>query len=192
MVGISARNGFGVVNPVCSKTGVSMSAVIAFTCSSAIGHLFLAVAALAVSPRASESVKWTHGRTKCWRHESSTVRTKVRAGRAVIAPKDGAAIFTRICQEWGAEHLEGFGGSDRLGELAVGAQFVGSNTHEAIGEWEVPCFIDHYEERRSSGWVTADPANPGAQWRFELACVGPRSSRLPIQGADFVACCPNW
>ncbi len=50
--------------------------------------------------------------------EPDFLRAKVRAGRAVIDPKDGAAIFTRICQEWGAEHLEGFDGSDRLGELA--------------------------------------------------------------------------
>ena len=50
--------------------------------------------------------------------EPDFLRAKVRAGRAVTAPKDGAAIYTRICQEWGAEHLDGFDGSDRLGELA--------------------------------------------------------------------------
>lgn len=50
--------------------------------------------------------------------EPGFLREKVRAGRAVTAPKDGAAIFRRICQEWGAEHLDGFGGSGRLGGLA--------------------------------------------------------------------------
>ncbi len=51
---------------------------------------------------------------------------------------------------------------------AVGDQFIGTNTHPAIGTWDVPCFISHYERDRSFGWVTSDPANPGAQWRFDL------------------------
>lgn len=43
---------------------------------------------------------------------------QVRAGRAVMSPADGSAIFTRICQEWGDDHLDGFEGTLRLGELA--------------------------------------------------------------------------
>ena len=65
----------------------------------------------------------------------------------------------------GARWAEGFDGP------ALGAQFIGSNKHEAIGEWDIPCFIDRFEENRSFGWVTSDPANPGAQWRFELAAI---------------------
>jgi hypothetical protein len=51
---------------------------------------------------------------------------------------------------------------------AVGACFVGRNTHPAIGEWEVPCFVDAYEEGATFGWCTSDAANPGAYWRFDL------------------------
>jgi nitroreductase len=54
---------------------------------------------------------------------------------------------------------------------ALGAQFVGSNTHPAIGEWEVPCFVNRFEERHEFGWVTSDPDSPGAQWWFELAAI---------------------
>ncbi len=50
--------------------------------------------------------------------EPDFLRAKVRAGRTVMAPKDGGAVFLRICQEWGADHLDGFEGSQRLGELA--------------------------------------------------------------------------
>lgn len=46
------------------------------------------------------------------------LRAQVEAGRAVMNPYDGAAIFARICQEWGADHLNGFEGNQRLGELA--------------------------------------------------------------------------
>ncbi len=68
---------------------------------------------------------------------------------------------------------------------------VGSNTHEAIGQWDVPCFVDRYGERRSFGWVTSDIANPAAQWRFDLAAIagatrlrcrvglGPGPSQMP-------------
>lgn len=51
---------------------------------------------------------------------------------------------------------------------ALGAQFIGSNRHPAIGEWEVPCFVHRYAEKQEFGWVTADRDNPGARWRFEL------------------------
>lgn len=43
---------------------------------------------------------------------------QVRAGRAAMSPADGAAIYARICGEWGDDHLTGFDGVERLGELA--------------------------------------------------------------------------
>lgn len=54
---------------------------------------------------------------------------------------------------------------------AVGARFTGRNTHPAIGEWEVPCYVDAYEQRRVFGWRTSDEDHPGARWRFELSPV---------------------
>lgn len=54
---------------------------------------------------------------------------------------------------------------------ALGAQFIGSNRHEAIGEWDVPCFVHRYRRHQEFGWVTSDPDNPGAQWTFELAPI---------------------
>lgn len=62
----------------------------------------------------------------------------------------------------GAVWADGFDGP------ALGAEFVGRNHHEARGEWEVPCFVNEYEEHRRFGWVTSNPDNPGARWRFEL------------------------
>jgi nitroreductase len=57
---------------------------------------------------------------------------------------------------------------DPTASPSVGATFVGRNTHPAIGEWDIRCFVDAYEEHRVFGWRTADPDNPGARWRFEL------------------------
>jgi nitroreductase len=50
----------------------------------------------------------------------------------------------------------------------VGSTFVGRNTHRAVGEWDMRCFVDVFEEHRRFGWCTADPDDPGARWRFEL------------------------
>jgi hypothetical protein len=50
----------------------------------------------------------------------------------------------------------------------LGATFVGRNTHPAVGEWDIRCFVDAYEEQRVFAWRTADVDNPGARWRFEL------------------------
>lgn len=49
--------------------------------------------------------------------EPGLMRRMVESGRAVTSPKDGAAIYARICQEWGDERLAGFEGTLRLGEL---------------------------------------------------------------------------
>ena len=65
----------------------------------------------------------------------------------------------------GARWADGFSGP------ALNAEFIGSNTHSAIGQWDVPCFVNRFQEGREFGWVTSDPANPGAQWRFELASI---------------------
>ena len=46
-----------------------------------------------------------------------TMRQAVHDGRAVMSPAEGAAIYARICQEWGEDHLAGFDGAIRLGEL---------------------------------------------------------------------------
>lgn len=51
---------------------------------------------------------------------------------------------------------------------ALGATFVGRNRHRAIGEWEVPSFVDRFEHGVRFGWATVDAANPGSRWCFEL------------------------
>ncbi len=60
---------------------------------------------------------------------------------------------------------------DVSGDPDVGARFIGSNTHPAIGEWEVDCFVDACQRPTEFGWVTSDPENPGARWRFEAASI---------------------
>lgn len=63
------------------------------------------------------------------------------------------------------------------GGPALGASFVGRNRHPALGEWEVESYVDVFDQGRSFGWATADRANPGARWRFDLEPHG-GSSRL--------------
>jgi len=85
------------------------------------------------------------------------------------------AVFDAITDlNFGAEFSEEFVGArwaDGFDGPAVGAEFIGSNTHPAIGEWDVRCFVNRYIDGREFGWVTSDPANPGAQWLFELASI---------------------
>jgi hypothetical protein len=50
--------------------------------------------------------------------EPEYLATQVRAGRSVMSPHDGAAIFARICQEWGEDHLPSSADTLRLGELS--------------------------------------------------------------------------
>ncbi|MFN0027375.1 MAG: nitroreductase family protein [Acidimicrobiales bacterium] len=113
---------------------------------------------------------WERGPSDPPRHADgpgTVVEVDIKAPPAVVWPyvsdiNFGAASSTEFV---GARWAEGYDAA------ALGAQFVGSNTHKAIGQWDVPCFVDRYEERSEFGWVTSDPENPGAQWRFELASI---------------------
>ncbi len=72
---------------------------------------------------------------------------------------------------FGSDHSPEFTGArwaDGAGGPSLGAKFFGSNKHDAIGEWEVPCFVNQFEPERRFGWITSDVDNPGAQWWFEL------------------------
>ena len=76
--------------------------------------------------------------------------------------------------DFGARHSDELVGVRWLDEAngpSLGAQFIGSNSHPAIGNWDVRCFVDRYHEGREFGWVTSDPDDPGARWRFELASI---------------------
>ena len=49
--------------------------------------------------------------------EPGLMRSMVAEGRAAMSPSEGAAIYGEICQQWGAKHLDGMEGVERLGEL---------------------------------------------------------------------------
>jgi nitroreductase len=71
----------------------------------------------------------------------------------------------------GARWEEGF---DRP---AIGARFIGSNSHPAIGEWEVTCHVTRFVEGAEFGWSVVDPDAPGARWWFEVTSIA-GSTRL--------------
>ena len=49
--------------------------------------------------------------------EPATMTAMVEAGREAMNPAEGAAVYTQICQEWGAEKLAAMEGVERLGEI---------------------------------------------------------------------------
>jgi hypothetical protein len=64
-------------------------------------------------------------------------------------------------------------GATWQGEPGVGATFVGRNRNSALGEWEIPCTVDHWDPPTATspghfGWLTSDPADPGASWHVEV------------------------
>jgi hypothetical protein len=61
------------------------------------------------------------------------------------------------------EWAEGFGGS------ALGAQFLGTNRHPAIGEWTTRSEIIEFDPLRGFAWAVGDPGNPTAVWRFSVS-----------------------
>lgn len=85
--------------------------------------------------------------------EPSYMAEQVRAGRAAMSPREGAGIFARLCQEWGQDHLDGFEGTERLGELA-------ERVVEGASPLGAPMFV---------GWRDQDlPAEPGPARTMQL------------------------
>ena len=74
--------------------------------------------------------------------------------------------------------------SDGHDEAALGARFVGRNTHPGRGDWEAPCIVDVFDENRAFGWCTNDVDSPGARWRFEIEPIvgGTRLRYVGIMG----------
>ncbi|QKT08224.1 SRPBCC family protein [Gordonia sp. X0973] len=64
---------------------------------------------------------------------------------------------------YGAQWIDG------ASEPAVGAQFVGRNRSDFVGEWETLCTVVDVEPGRRWVWSVAAPeADPWAQWGFEV------------------------
>ena len=70
-----------------------------------------------------------------------------------------------------AEWAEGFDAP------ALGAQFLGTNRHPAIGEWTTRSHIVDFDPPRVFGWAVGDPGNAAATWQFDLSAA-PGGSRL--------------
>ncbi len=74
--------------------------------------------------------------------DPDTMLAMVESGRSVSKPDEGAAIWARICQEWGENKLAGMEGVERLGELLTkvvqAADPAGAPTFEGWRKQPIP------------------------------------------------------
>ena len=61
------------------------------------------------------------------------------------------------------EWVDGFDGP------CLGAQFLGTNRHAAIGVWTTRSHITAFDPPRAFEWAVGNPDGPAAVWRFDLA-----------------------
>ncbi|AHH95011.1 SRPBCC family protein [Kutzneria albida] len=91
----------------------------------------------------------------------------------ILVAAEPAAVWPLVCDiNLPARFSTEFQGGDWLdgaAEPAAGCRFTGRNEHEAIGRWETVSTIVDFQRERLFAWVVGDPANPSAQWRFELS-----------------------
>ena len=85
--------------------------------------------------------------------EPDYLRAQVTAGRAAMTPAEGATIYADICRQWGRDHLTGFDGVLRLGELCEAVVATAS----PLG---APLFV---------GWRDQPLPEPGPERTFQLA-----------------------
>ena len=67
--------------------------------------------------------------------------------------------------------------ADGFGAAEIGAQFLGTNRHQAIGEWTTTSYIVDFDPPRLFGWAVGNPENPAAIWHFALTPI-PEGTRL--------------
>ena len=60
---------------------------------------------------------------------------------------------------------------------ALGAQFLVTNRHPAIGEWTTTSHIVEFEPLHVFGWAVGDPENRAATWQFTVDPI-PTGTRL--------------
>jgi hypothetical protein len=58
---------------------------------------------------------------------------------------------------------------DGFDEPRLGAQFLGTNRHDAIGIWTTRSHITEVDPPRAFEWAVGNPDGPAAVWRFDLA-----------------------
>jgi hypothetical protein len=72
-----------------------------------------------------------------------------------------------------SEELRSVRWLDGAASPALGARFLGSSRHEALGEWSTTSQVVEFEPERVFGWAVGDdPGNPSARWRFRLEPSG--------------------
>lgn len=73
----------------------------------------------------------------------------------------------------GAEWIDGFE------TPALGARFIGTNQHAAIGEWQTTSTITEFEPEVRLGWAVGDGEDDAAaRWRFEIDALHGKRCRL--------------
>jgi nitroreductase/uncharacterized protein YndB with AHSA1/START domain len=106
-------------------------------------------------------------------------RSLLAAGPGVTVEVDIAATPTRVWElvsdiNLPARFSTEFRGATWIDTESprVGAAFVGRNRQEGGREWETTSYIVAWEPPRVLAWNVSDPAQPSAQWRFELEPLG--------------------
>ncbi|MGI9613595.1 MAG: nitroreductase family protein [Acidimicrobiales bacterium] len=126
----------------------------------------------------AREITYVDGFARTWERGPSDPPTLGDGPGTVVEVDVGAAerdvwdlvIDIDLGARFSSEFLGASWTGDRTGP-SLGATFEGRNTHKAIGEWSVPCFVDVYDEGKAFGWCTSNPDNPGARWRFELESI---------------------
>lgn len=113
---------------------------------------------------------WVEGPSDPHRHADGPgafVEVDVKAAPEFLWPYVSDISFS-------ADYSDEFKGArwgDEVTQPAVGARFIGANNNEFLGDWEIDCFLNRYDENRTFGWVSSDADNPGAQWWFDTSPI---------------------
>ena len=130
-----------------------------------------------VPRRSAKEISYFDRWGRTWENRDDQAARRITEGPGVTVEIDVDApptkVWSLICdislsaqfsEEFqGAEWAEGHSGP------AVGARFVGTNRHPAIGEWQTTSTITEFAENQRFGWAVGDDEeSAAARWGWEI------------------------
>lgn len=127
--------------------------------------------------RSSEEITYFDNWGHTWEQRDDNADRVMAEGPGATVEVDveasPAAVWSLITDiNMGAKFSEEFQGAtwiEPFNAPALGAQFLGTNEHPKIGEWQTTSTITELKENELFGWAVGDEEdNAAARWRWEI------------------------
>ncbi|WAC53915.1 SRPBCC family protein [Gordonia sp. SL306] len=107
-------------------------------------------------------MEWTGARYA----DGPTAQVRIRVAAPPVAVWQVVSDVESMAEM--SSELQSVRWTDPTAEPGVGATFIGSSRHPAMGEWSTTSHVVEWTPLKSFAWAVEDVDSPSATWRFTL------------------------